>query len=98
MILLLSFVRFKCEICLNIRAPLGVKFGLKVLLRLREFTFRNSASHYICDEECAAEFLIRSLLLRDGCQHISCIQLEKLYYSGVMANIGVFINLLKNIK
>ena len=36
-------IRFLCQNCCNLRAFLGVKFSLKVLLHVKELIFRNSA-------------------------------------------------------
>ena len=40
------FVQFKCQNFSDLRASLRVKFGLKVLLRVKELTFHNSASQH----------------------------------------------------
>ena len=49
---------------------------------------------FIFEEERNAKFLIRSSLQsRHRCRHISCV-----FERRDMANVGVFINLLKNIK
>ena len=39
---IVSFVQFKCQNCRDIRNCLGVKSALKVLVRVKELTFRNS--------------------------------------------------------
>ena len=41
-ILFVTFIQFKCKNCRHLRFFLRVKFGLKVLLRVKELTFRNS--------------------------------------------------------
>ena len=40
-----SFVRFRYQKCCNLHVFLGVKFDLKVLLRVKELKVRNSGSH-----------------------------------------------------
>ena len=39
-----SLVQLRCKNCRDLRVFLRVKFGLKVLLRVKDLTFRNSAS------------------------------------------------------
>ena len=45
----LNFIQFNCQVCYDLRAFLGVQFGLKDLICVKNFTFCNSAGVLICE-------------------------------------------------
>ena len=75
-LLFVSFVQFKCKNWCDLRAFPGAKFSLRVFLRVKELTYRNSVFFFFSNCFFFGDLLLFSIFVKTQLIHIQIVRCQ----------------------